>query len=112
MASKLLRNIPDSNQTLSPEKDHAMSENIVAAAIRLPAGKIVSVPAPGSHQDAIQAARDAGTFHAEIHGSEQGFMTSAGRFVDRRKAARIAVVAGQRRRATGPNDLLFSDDVW
>jgi hypothetical protein len=89
-----------------------MSECITAAAIRLPAGKIVSVPPPGSHQDALRAAREAGTFYAEIHGSEQGFITSAGRFVDRRKAARIAVAAGQRQRATGPQDLLFSDDVW
>ena len=89
-----------------------MSETITAAAIRLPAGKIVSVPAPGSHLDALRAAREAGTFHAELHGSEQGFITSAGRFVDRRRAAKIAVAAGQRQRATGPRDLLFSDDVW
>ncbi len=89
-----------------------MSENVAAAAIRLPAGRIVSVPAPASHRDALQAALDAGNFYAEIHGSEQGFLTSAGRFVDRRKAAQIAVSAGQRQRATGPQDLLSSDDIW
>ena len=89
-----------------------MLENITAAAIRLPAGKIVSVPAPGSHMDAFRAAQEAGTFHAELHGCEQGFMTSAGRFVDRRRASDIAAAAGQRQRSTGPRDLLFSDDVW
>ena len=89
-----------------------MSENITAAAIRLPAGKIVWVPAPGSHVDAFRAAQDAGTFHAELHGCEQGFMTSAGRFVDRRRAAEIAAASGQRQRSIGPRDLLFSDDIW
>jgi hypothetical protein len=89
-----------------------MSENLTAAAIRLPVGNVVAVPAPGSHHDAIQAARAAGNFHAEIHGSELGFITSAGRFVDRRRAALIAISAGQRKRVSGPHDLLFSNDIW
>lgn len=41
--------------------------------------------------------------------ADQGFFTSAGRFVDRREAARIAYESGQ---ITQPVTQLFSEDIY
>ncbi len=59
------------------------------------------------HSDAIRAAAEA-TGKKPITG-EQGFVTSAGRFVSRKEAAEIAFAAGQ---IEEEKDILFSEDVW
>ncbi len=69
-----------------------------------------SVPRPGRHSDVARllcrAHPDASPFTGE-----QGFMTSAGRFVDRETAGRIALKAGQVADLQwGPS--LFSEDLW
>ena len=42
----------------------------------------------------------------------QGFMTSTGRFVDRKEAWKIAVASGQIRENRGYNKELFSEDLY
>ena len=91
-------------------------ERIVAAALRN--GLLVlSAPAPCRHHHVIHTAYSAGMETAHF---EQGFLTSAGRFVDRVEAMRIALSADQ---LVPPRDAdgipytrkhreLFSEDVW
>ena len=42
----------------------------------------------------------------------QGFLTSTGRFVDRKEAKRIAHDAGQLLPTASKSDLLFTEDLW
>lgn len=44
--------------------------------------------------------------------NNQGFMTSTGRWVDREEGCKIARAAGQIRHKTGPDNILFSEDMW
>ena len=44
--------------------------------------------------------------------STQGFLTSTGRFVDRKEACVIARAAGQLIRKTGGDSTLYSEDLW
>lgn len=66
---------------------------------------VVSAPPPARHHN---------LFALGGHADESGFLTSAGRFVDREEALRIAVAAGQplidhpSRHASR----LFSEDLW
>lgn len=83
-------------------------QTIVAAAIHR-GGMVCSVPRPGRHHDVIRAMARAG-IPIPITG-EQGFLTSAGLFVDRRLALGIAENAGQLIEGPGHGEL-FSEDVW
>ena len=69
----------------------------------------LSMPAPFRHCDVIQRAVSLG-LDCPIRSEEQGFLTSGGVFVDRVKAAEIAVVAGQVARL--PQGRLTSEDLW
>lgn len=66
----------------------------------------LSLPRPHRHHDLIR-------WHAQItgkHGSgRQGFITSAGGFVDRKQAAQIAFDA---RQIELPKSMLCSEDLW
>ena len=84
-------------------------ETIDRAAIRYE-GVVYDVPRPGRHHDVIAKMRADGR-PAPIRGC-QGFITSTGRFVDRHHAALIAERAGQITKKTGPDDKLFSEDMW
>jgi hypothetical protein len=84
-------------------------ERIVAAAI-LYSGVVHVIAAPARHHTIIHAMVESG--HAKPIGGTQGFITSAGRFVDREEGARIAASAGQINSAEYPRDMLFSEDVW
>lgn len=87
-------------------------ETIVAAAVHAK-GITFSVPAPGRHGDVLRI------MHAELGldairlgvPDNQGFLTSAGRFVGRREAAGIAVEAGQINEPKWGSDL-YSEDLW
>ena len=81
---------------------------IVAAALKID-GLVVTLPPPARHADLIHpyfklTGRQVGPGH-------QGFITSEGLFVDREKAARIAVLAGQIERPTYGAEL-YSEDLW
>lgn len=83
-------------------------ERIVAAAIVDHADLTNSLPPPARHHTLIHAMAERGD-PKPING-EQGFITSAGRFVNREEAMSIAVEAGQvDATRTG---YLFSEDLW
>lgn len=91
-----------------------MTERIVAAAIRVQApvadspngafAVTVTLPPPARHSDLIWG------FGNRVLPSDQGFLTSMGRFVGRREAAGIALDAGQADEI--PLGELFSEDLW
>ena len=86
-----------------------MVETIEAAAI-IHGDVVYSVPRPGRHHNVCHVMVAAGLpTDAQRY---QGFVTSTGRYVDRKEAAVIAQAAGQIRVKTGPADTLFSEDVW
>lgn len=94
-------------------------ERIEAAAVMEKGELVCFVPRPGRHHDVLRRMARAG-FPIPIVGT-QGFITSAGRFVDRYEARKIAEAAGQiiagridkdgiPYKADHPQ--LFSEDVW
>lgn len=84
-------------------------ETIEAAAIRVE-GTVYSVPRPGRHHDVFKVMPRQHLRSSHIDG--QGFVTSTGRFVDRKEAAVIARAAGQLIREPTPHYMLTSEDVW
>ena len=85
-----------------------MTEHIEMAAIKLPNGQVLTTPRPGRHHTIIHGfSGDDGTIL-----SNQGFVTSTGRYVNRRVAWTIAEKAGQIIKQTGPKGTLFSEDLW
>jgi len=75
-------------------------------------GVIHSVPRPGRHHTVIHMMVAEGFPTEALSLSNQGFVTSTGRFVDRYEGARIARAAGQIVREPTPPDMLTSEDVW
>ena len=84
-------------------------ETIATAAI-LHEGAPYSVPRPGRHGDVVRLL-DGKFPGAGPFVEEQGFMTSAGRFVGREEAGRIALAAGQTPALRWGREL-FSEDLW
>jgi hypothetical protein len=80
---------------------------IVAAAVRVAGKFVLSVPAPGRHHDIINA----GIFPMN-NAFTEGFLTSAGTFVDRENALELAVKAGQYNAPAAGKRELFSEDLW
>lgn len=89
-----------------------MPEHILAAAIRLCCGVIVSLPKPARHHNIIRHLTATGCSMREIAESEQGFVTDAGRFVGREEALRIADAVGQIIDRRNCHERLFSENVW
>lgn len=85
-------------------------EIIVAAAIQYE-GVTISLPQPARHGQVLHCAEQ---FLPEyvIPAVCQGFLTSAGRFVNRVQARQIACVGGQEPKTTGNERDLFSEDLW
>jgi hypothetical protein len=80
---------------------------IVAAAIRVDGRIVLSVPAPGRHHDIINA-----EFFPIEYAFTEGFLTSAGTFVDRENALELAIKAGQFNAPAEGKRELFSEDLW
>lgn len=87
----------------------AQRPKIVAAAIRR-SGMVYFVERPGRHHDVLRKMAASG-LKLPIKG-EQGFVTSEGKFVNRKVALGIAVKAEQPMVKNGPVGLLFSEDLW
>jgi hypothetical protein len=84
---------------------------IAKAAVRDSEGRVIALEQPARHHDVIWAMMNLG-YPQPVRG-EQGFMTSEGDFVDRRKARVIAASAGQLLPRARPNDVcLYTEDVW
>lgn len=85
-----------------------MSERIVSVAISA-FGFIASLPAPARHGDVL---KKLSYVNPTILGpGTQGFITSAGRFVNRRDAAVIALEQLQVEKLISPPEL-YSEDLW
>lgn len=85
-----------------------MTERIISVAISA-FGIIASLPSPARHGDVLRRLHD---FNPIILGPDtQGFLTSAGRYVNRRDAAAIALAAGQTGKLISAPDL-YSEDLW
>lgn len=87
---------------------------IIVAAACLVEKLIVSIPRPARHHHILKAIFDAtGKRRLSCVAPEhQGFLTSTGRFVDRKEACVIARANNQILTKTGPDDILFSEDLW
>jgi hypothetical protein len=72
---------------------------------------IVASERPGRHHTAMHGLHVL-TGHQTGADDEQGFITSDGFFVGREEAYRIASEAGQIVDKHGPEDVLFSEDMW
>lgn len=84
---------------------------IVAAAIRK-GDKVYTLPPPARHHDIISLiATETEERPAVKHPDVQGFVTDDGTFVDRKRAIRIAIEAGQITRPKWPPNL-YSEDLW
>jgi hypothetical protein len=89
-----------------------MSESIVAAALKVE-NFIVSAPPPARHHTLLHALHNAyGKRGPMVKSTDQGFVTSAGRFVGREEAVLLAVAAGQILRPKFQPTQLFSEDLW
>lgn len=88
-------------------------ETIAMAAIRCPYGRIFSLPRPARHGNIVWWMGDEYGYEDGEYGPEyQGFVTSAGRYVDRVEALKIAQAAGQIIEKHGNRNKLFSEDCW
>lgn len=84
---------------------------IVSAAIRMPNGRVWSVPRPGRHPDIIrQYARETGERLPSGH--VQGFLTDGGAFLDREAALGHARAMRQLMRPALLGSVLTSEDLW
>lgn len=85
---------------------------IVAAAIKhKETGLAISLPRPNRHHNVMYAMYD--IVKQSIGGQyEQGFMTNDGVFVDRYEGFKIAQQNNQIIKKHGPDDYLFSEDMW
>jgi hypothetical protein len=86
-------------------------EKILRAAIMikgLAEDSCYSLPPPARHHNVLH------TYRLKLMPYEQGFITSAGRFVDREEAVNVAIEARQLKlpKRTNPQHKLFSEDLW
>lgn len=85
-------------------------EKIVAAAVHA-YGATWSLPRPARHHNVLFAIDHAGLCAITPGPSAQGFLTSDGRFVDRKDGLRIALASKQIEAPKWP-PLLYSEDLW
>lgn len=84
-------------------------ERIAAAAVQI-GDLTISKPPPHRHHHVMHEVASA--FGWRVSPRDTGFVTSAGRYVDRIEAKRIARDAGQLLERAMGGDELFSEDVW
>lgn len=78
-------------------------------------GVVYSLPRPARHHTVMHHIWDTVSKDAFIGPAAQGFVTSRGRFVNRRHALRIVMAAGQPQidhPALNVGGRLFSEDLW
>lgn len=80
-------------------------ETIIAAGIKSEGGRVFQ---GRRHCIILRSANPRGS----LKGGEQGFVTSTGRFVDRKEAAKIALAAGQIKELKYQKETLFSEELW
>jgi len=85
-------------------------ETIVMAAIKTSPVTVAAVLKPGRHKDVIAQLTHHGYSAMAVGPTSQGFVTSEGRFVDRKEAKEIALEAKQIEDMARSE--LHSEDVW
>lgn len=95
-------------QRITPEvrPDDPVKEIIVAAAIKERNGTFY-----GTRHGAIIRQMVRRHNYTKVVG-EQGFLTSAGRFLNREDAAKLAIASGQIKELKFSQQHLFSEDLW
>jgi hypothetical protein len=89
----------------------ADQESITGVAVLLNSGEMLSLLAPYRHSNLMAASHIADG--GPTPPNRQGFITSQGRWKNRKKALLIAQAAGQiLMTKTRPYDELFSEDMW
>ncbi len=86
---------------------------IIAAAIQEDDGTVWSLPAPNRHGDVFRYIHEVKGVNATCSkddGTNQGFISSTGKFVTRFQARAIAVKYGQLERTRFRE--LYSEDLW
>lgn len=90
------------------------AEIITGVALLSPRSGLHALPRPNRHWNVIRDMVDRG-FGDDALEADQGFITSLGRFVDRREGLAIALASGQVREQERPVPglpELFSEDLW
>lgn len=90
-----------------------MSQERIVMAAWKEGSAIYVVERPGRHHTIAENLRDAGRLNTRQplpHTS--GFITSTGRYVDRKEGCEIARAAGQIVKKHGPDWELYSEDMW
>lgn len=110
--------IPSNVIVLSERRFDSSREHITHVAIIIREGNdrgLYTSPKPQRHGGLMQEMIEDWGCEPPVVG-EEGFLTSAGRFVNRKEALVLARAAGQLRRRKQPGDYdgdeLFSEDVW
>lgn len=87
------------------------TEEIACVAIKYPDIGVLALPAPARHNHVIWTRLfiDGKPTRGE---AVQGFLTTKGRFVDRKKALAIATAKGQIIHKHGNENELYSEDMW
>lgn len=88
-------------------KTQKTPEKIVRAAVELPSGSLCLAARHADCMGAAMRSREVDRVTSDM----QGFLTSEGRFVDRREAMEIAKKAKQLR-CVPKRDYLMSEDLW
>ena len=87
-----------------------MEQELIATAAICHEDLIFSMPRPYRHHHIAHK-----MFFSDLPKSwqrYQGFVTTTGRFVDRKEAAQIALASGQITELKFVSDELFSEDLW
>jgi hypothetical protein len=92
-------------------QEPSSAETITGVAFLCNDGRVFALPRPHRHHHLFSLAAFVGD---NADPCDQGFMTSAGRYVGREEAQNIARAAGQPFTASGgrSDPKLYSEDVW
>lgn len=97
------------SQLIAERSPEPPPEVCICAAVVLPEGRIFR---GHRHHNAMQAAREQEP-ECRISQDQQGFITSAGRYVDRVEGLRLQIAAGvESAQPSGYRDRLFSEDLY
>lgn len=84
-------------------------EFVIAAAVSYE-GVTFSMSRPNRHHHIVHKLSDMGLPKTSYR--HQGFITTSGRFVDRKEAAALVLLNGQVSKLKFVSDQLFSEDLW
>ncbi len=89
-------------------------EQCICAAIQFPANRTGMIVRGHRHDACYKTAMGIADVRDYLHEAEQGFITSANRFVGRKEAMQIQIASGIQSAAEGGyrGDILFSEDLY